>query len=165
MRCSGSWPKALPRLNRIGLRFDTRTLPGLSSSSQTFRHMKTQIFSRLAICLIVSSCIPVIVSAQGTLADYERARGLRSVYMPLAINMPGAAAWIRGTDHFWYRRTVKGGSEFVLVDAANLTRCTAFDHERLAASLSAASGEKYPASNLPRLMWLRSRPNCLSKRS
>ncbi|MCI0487242.1 MAG: S9 family peptidase [Blastocatellia bacterium] len=100
----------------------------------------------LLLGLLLSS---TIIYAQGTAADYERAIGLRDKYRPLAVNIPSRAGWIEKTSRFWYRRTVKGGDEFVLVDAETLARKPAFDHEKLAASLSAASGEKYKPLDLP----------------
>ena len=39
--------------------------------------------------------------------------------------------------------------EFVLVDAATLARKPAFDHERLAAALSKATGQSYTSHKLP----------------
>jgi dipeptidyl aminopeptidase/acylaminoacyl peptidase len=87
--------------------------------------------------------------AQGTLADYQRAQGLRDKFQGLAANIPGQATWIEGTNHFWYRKAVKGGNEFILVDVQALTKKPAFDHEKLAAALSAASGGKYTALTLP----------------
>src|SRR5437899_7746020 len=86
---------------------------------------------------------------QGTSADYQRARGLPDKFEGLALNIPGPANWIGATSRFWYRRSVQGGSEFVLVDAGTLARKPAFDHEKLAASLSAATGQKYKAVTLP----------------
>ena len=55
--------------------------------------------------------------AQGTVADYQRAMGMREKYQELAPNVPEAATWIEKSARFWYRRSVKGGNEFVLVDA------------------------------------------------
>ena len=93
--------------------------------------------------------LPLLVYGQGTLADYERAQGLRKQFEGLALNLPGRVNWIEKTNRFWYRKSVKGGNEFVLVDAETLARHPAFDHEKLAASLSAATGEKYKALDLP----------------
>ena len=56
--------------------------------------------------------------------------------------------WMPG-DKFWYRVLTPTGSEFVLVDAVKGTRTVAFDHEKLAASLSAATSKKYTGSMLP----------------
>jgi len=102
----------------------------------------------IALCLLA----PTLSYAQGTLADYERANGLREKYLGLAVNLPERAAWIEQTSRFWYRKAVKGGNEFVLVDAETLAKKPAFDHEKLAASLSAAAGEKYTALKLPFMM-------------
>lgn len=89
------------------------------------------------------------IAAQGTVADYERAQGLREKFEGLTVNVPGTVTWIEGSHSFWYRKSVKGGHEFVLVDADALSKKPAFDHEKLAAALSAASGEKYTAVTLP----------------
>jgi len=104
---------------------------------------------RTVILLLLLVSFAAVASGQGTLADYERANGLQAKFQASAINLPGAMNWIPRTDHFWYRRTVIGGSEIVWVDAENLTRRPAFDHEKLAASLSSASGQKYTSLKLP----------------
>jgi len=90
-----------------------------------------------------------LVRAQGTLTDYRRGQALAGRSQGLVVDVPGAANWIGETDHFWYTRPVKGGTEFVLVDAAAATRKPAFDHEKLAAAISSASGNKYTALTLP----------------
>jgi hypothetical protein len=87
--------------------------------------------------------------AQGTAADYARANGLRAKYEALVVNVPGPATWIDKTSHFWYRRTGKDGSEFVIVDADTRQKRPAFDHQKLATSLSAATGKTYTARTLP----------------
>ena len=86
---------------------------------------------------------------QGTLADYERASGLREKFQNLAPGVPESASWIASTSRFWYRKTVPGGHEFELVDAATLARRPAFDHEKLAAALSKAAGGTFTARKLP----------------
>ncbi|MFB3854714.1 MAG: DPP IV N-terminal domain-containing protein [Vicinamibacterales bacterium] len=85
----------------------------------------------------------------GILADYERAYGLRDKVQGKVYGTPEAPNWIDKTSKFWYRKTVKGGNEFVLVDAVAASKAPAFDHGRLAASLSAAAGGKYTAVTLP----------------
>ncbi|HET7620073.1 MAG TPA: prolyl oligopeptidase family serine peptidase [Vicinamibacterales bacterium] len=99
----------------------------------------------IAAALLLS---PLSAHAQGTAADYERANGLRETYQALALHVPEPAHWIGKTDRFWYRRSVKGGHEFLIVDAATRARRPAFDHERLAAGLSKADGEKHTAVDL-----------------
>ncbi len=92
---------------------------------------------------------PIAALAQGTAADYERANNLRSNYDSLTSNVPGPASWIDKTSRFWYRKSVRGGNQFVVYDAETKEKRPAFDHERLAASLSTASGNKYTAAALP----------------
>ncbi|HEY7679836.1 MAG TPA: DPP IV N-terminal domain-containing protein, partial [Terriglobia bacterium] len=102
----------------------------------------------LAALVLLLSAAPAAL-AQGTLADYQRAQGLRERFEGLAVNVPGQVTWIEGSNRFWYRKSVRGGNEFVIVDADTLTKGPAFDHEKLAAALSAASGEKYTSLTLP----------------
>ena len=102
--------------------------------------MKSRV--RLGGIALLSIILPVIAGAQGTVADYERSNNLRSRYEGLVVNIAERANWIGDTSRFWYRKSVKGGYEFVLFDAQTLARKPAFDHARLAASLSAASGDK-----------------------
>ena len=92
------------------------------------------------------------LSAQGRPADYERANGLREKFQALALDIPGRVVWIEKTHQFWYRKSVQDGFEFELVDADKLAKQPAFDHEKLAAALNAASGEKVKAANLPFMM-------------
>jgi len=89
-----------------------------------------------------------LLHAQGTSADYARAQALREKFPSLAIDVAGPVNWIGDTGRFWYRKTVPGGHEFVLVDAATGSKKPAFDHARIAASLSAA-GPEYKAATLP----------------
>src|SRR5207245_8207607 len=64
-------------------------------------------------------------------------------------NIVDRPTWIGKTNRFWYRKSVKGGNEFVLVDAETLIKKPAFDHEKLAVSLSTATGKKYTPVTLP----------------
>src|SRR5689334_16337686 len=87
--------------------------------------------------------------AQGTLADYERAQGLQAKARGLVVNVPGTPSWIGKSEHFWYSRTVKGGTEFLIVDAEAGTKKPAFDHDRLAAAISGATGKQCTGLTLP----------------
>ena len=106
------------------------------------------LFWRIAF-LSALLLLPALVSAQVTRADYERANNVRAKFQGLAVNVPERANWIDQTTRFWYRKSVKGGNEFVLVDAETAAKRPAFDHEKLAAALSAAANEKYEALKLP----------------
>src|ERR1017187_588322 len=74
--------------------------------------------------------------AQGTLADYQRGQALGGRSQGLGVDMPGAANGTGKKSHFWYNRSVKGGTEFVLVDAGAAANKGAFDHEKLGAPIS-----------------------------
>jgi hypothetical protein len=93
--------------------------------------------------------LPSLSHAQGTLADYQRAMTLRDRYQNLAINVPDQARWVASTHKLWYRRSVKGGHEFVLVDADTRTKTPAFDQAKLAKALSAALGREITPLDLP----------------
>ena len=111
--------------------------------------METRSFllkTALLICLLAQ---PLTIHAQGTLADYQRANGLRMRLQGLATGIPDRPGWIGSTSRLWYRKSVKFGHEFVLVDAETLVKKPAFDHQRLAASLSTAAGQTFTALMLP----------------
>ncbi|MFO7865632.1 MAG: DPP IV N-terminal domain-containing protein [Candidatus Aminicenantes bacterium] len=52
-------------------------------------------------------------------------------------------------NHFWYRNLIPEGSEFVLIDVKNKKRQRAFDHKKLAASLSELTQKSYKPFELP----------------
>jgi len=106
------------------------------------------LFLMIAI-LSLSMLLPAVAQAQGTSADYERADNLRYKFYGLAVNVPGSPNWIAETNHFWYWKFVKGGTEFIMVDAEAATKKPAFDHEKLAAAINKASGRKDTALMLP----------------
>ncbi|NOT62157.1 MAG: S9 family peptidase, partial [Acidobacteria bacterium] len=109
---------------------------------------KLNLFSLITFCLWLA----VSGYAQGTQADYERANGLREKYSNLAVNVPERANWIGKTPRFWYRKAVKGGAEFVMVNAETLEKTAAFDHEKMAAAVASVlppGREKITALRLP----------------
>src|SRR5512135_3518603 len=52
-----------------------------------------------------------------TQGDYERAAGLREKYQAAIVDIAEPATWIEKSSRFYYRKSVKGGHQFVLVDA------------------------------------------------
>ena len=101
---------------------------------------------------LVVACLtfpPAAASAQGTLADYQRALSLRDRYQNAAIGLTDQARWVPDTHKLVYRRTIAGGHEFLLVDAETSAKTPAFDHARLAAVLSTALGRGVTAAGLP----------------
>ena len=88
---------------------------------------------------------PVTVTAE----DYARAESLlATATSPLVFGASVQPTWLPG-GRFWYRNTVPGGAEFILVDPAAATRSRAFDHERLATAMSAATDTTYAPLQLP----------------
>ncbi len=92
---------------------------------------------------------PAPLAAQGTAADYKRSATVNGRFDGLALNVMDAPQWIGSSDRFGYRKTVEGGHEFELIDAAAGTKRPAFDHARLATALSGATGARYGAATLP----------------
>ena len=99
--------------------------------------------------LVAAAAVPLEVFAQGTIADYQRAMTLREKYTGLAVHVPEAPRWIDQTSRFYYRRTVKGGHEWMLVDGTTQEKRPAFDHAKLAAAVASATGRKATATELP----------------
>ena len=86
---------------------------------------------------------------QGIRDAYARFDSYAERLQDLVHDLPGTAAWLPDSTAFWYRRTGGGTAEFVLVDVRAETKVPAFDHARLAASLSAAADRTYTAVALP----------------
>jgi dipeptidyl aminopeptidase/acylaminoacyl peptidase len=99
--------------------------------------------------VLTVAVVPVALSAQGTAADYERSQALNQRFQGLVTGVADRPVWIGTSNRAWYRVSVKGGNQFILVDAEAKTKAPAFDHARLATSLSSASGGKYTALTLP----------------
>ncbi len=100
------------------------------------------------VTLLVATVVPGL--AQGKLEDYERAQqflvgNLRHLVYVADVN----PHWIEKTKRFWYRKSSPTGSEFILVDAEQNTSAPTFDHQRLAAALSHATGQEFTATDLP----------------
>lgn len=92
-----------------------------------------------ALCMV-----PGLLYSQQTpaelLAAYQRAEQRLAVNVePLVHSAEVRPEWLDG-DRFWYRNRIADGHEFILVDPAHGTRERAFDHERLARALTAATG-------------------------
>ena len=67
-----------------------------------------------------------------TLADYQRAENFLSTNTRSLVYRANVNPnWLDG-GRMWYRNSVEGGAEFVLVDPVKKTRRRAFDHRRLA---------------------------------
>lgn len=84
-----------------------------------------------------------------TAKDYERAEQFMSYNTEKFVDAGNVRPnWLAG-DKFWYLSSSANGTEFILVDPVKRTRAAAFDHQKLATALSAASGKTYEAKKLP----------------
>jgi hypothetical protein len=115
--------------------------------------MNRPVLDRAMFVAVLAVSVALLSSsdagAQGTPADYARAQTLRAAYESLAVDLAGPATAIGNTHRFWYRKTVRGTEQFVAVDADTQRRQPAFDHEKIAASLSKAASRTFKATALP----------------
>jgi dipeptidyl aminopeptidase/acylaminoacyl peptidase len=111
----------------------------------TFRMKSSSHFAAAILCSISFGT----AVGQGTLADYQRAHTLQTKARHLVVDTPGSVTWIGDTHDFWYPKTVKGGTEFVLGHSDQASKSPAFDHEKLAVAISKATGHTYTALTLP----------------
>ena len=110
--------------------------------------MRSRRLIAKAVPWFVIVVLPLQANAQGTLDDYRRAATVNQRIAGLTVNVAQAPTWISPT-RFWYRKSVKGGNEFVMVDAVTGQKQPAFDHARLATALSNATSANYTAVTLP----------------
>src|SRR5215469_13868307 len=88
--------------------------------------------------------------AQITRETYDRAIQMRSgILSPKLKNGFVVPHWIGSQDEFWYKRETAKGYEFVQVDAATGHARPAFNHEKLAQTLSGLTGTQVSADKLP----------------
>lgn len=83
-----------------------------------------------------------------TAADYARAEKFLGYYTNPLVYHAVRPKWTTD-ERLWYRDTDAAGARFVIFDPAKLKKEPAFDHAKLAAALSAASGRTYEAAKLP----------------
>src|SRR5262245_27587543 len=84
-----------------------------------------------------------------TAEDYKRAEKFMGYNTnPLVLRSGVRPTWLPD-ERFWYRVMTEKGAEFILVDPNTGGKEPAFDHAKLAAALSTASGTTYTAYNLP----------------
>ena len=96
--------------------------------------MRTSVRALLALFAFAAAA-----DAQGTLADYRRADSVSSRFGALIVGTPTGPEWLGTSNRAWYRRSVSGGNEWILVDAAAATKAALFDHARLATAVSSVS--------------------------
>jgi dipeptidyl aminopeptidase/acylaminoacyl peptidase len=98
--------------------------------------------------LLIIFCFSSTLSAQGTAADYERANALKGKYEAAAIDIAGIPSWIGNTHRLWYRKLSRGVNAYMIFDADTLQKNAAFDHDKIAASLSKLTNNTYKPHDL-----------------
>ncbi len=119
--------------------------------------MRTKYLSRI-ICLLIimnlsndllSQKLEAYLPNEVSIGEYDRAANFfnknAEQYTSGTVVDP---KWI-DLERFWYRNQVFGGHEFILIDVKNKSRSQAFDHLKLAASLSSAKDTTYESKKLP----------------
>jgi dipeptidyl aminopeptidase/acylaminoacyl peptidase len=104
--------------------------------------------ARVAAAVFVLAMIGLTLMGRATAAP-GRQPTTRPAPPPAVFKAKVVPHWL-DRSHFWYRNQLRGGAwEFVLVDAGAGVRSPAFDADRLALALSAATGKRYAADRLP----------------
>src|SRR5258708_18173598 len=101
----------------------------------------------LAFCgTVFAQQSPIVLTS----ADYARAENFMAYNTtPLVFGAAGRPGWL-ADGRVWYRVVRESGPEFVVADPAKGgARAPAFDHTRLAAALTAASGTALENGKLP----------------
>jgi dienelactone hydrolase len=96
----------------------------------------------MRVLLLLLSCNAF---SQGTRADYQRSFTFADRIQQSGYSAPGPVTAINKSSKFWYR----SGNTFLTVDATTLSKAPSFDHARLAASLTAATGTEVKPDRLP----------------
>ena len=103
----------------------------------------------LLICLLGVLCSPAVL-ADLTVEDYSRAKEFYAHKLAELVYRGSVAPnWIPDSEQFWYRVKTREGKQFVFVDPRRNEHRPAFDHAKLASSLSKAAGAEYSAGALP----------------
>jgi len=73
---------------------------------------------------------------------------LKAKYEVAAIDIAGVPSWIGNTHRLWYRKLSRGVNVYMIFDADTMQKNAAFDHEKIAASLSKLTNIPYQANDL-----------------
>lgn len=90
---------------------------------------------RTLFFLFLCSGFSTSVTAQGTLDDYHRSITIDTLFQNKMYNSPKTFHWM-DNGLLWYMNNSKEGKEYLIVDVQMKSQHLAFDHARLATSLS-----------------------------
>ena len=82
-------------------------------------------------------------------ANYQRADSLPQRFNSSVFNATLTANWYSNGEKFFYLSEVRGVRKFISVEAKTGTKSPAFDHKKLAESLSKSLGRQFSADSLP----------------
>ena len=92
---------------------------------------------------------PEVIFSQITSADYKRADDLALQVAGKVFNGNVRPSWIGETSSFLYEKTTPDGVEYLIVNSENSSRKNAFDQQKFASALGAATGKKVEPGKLP----------------
>jgi len=90
-----------------------------------------------------------ILFGQITPEDYKRADNLSKMVAEKVYYSNVRPSWIGNTSSFFYENNTPRGTEYVIVNAATLSKRAAFDPVKFAKSLEAVTGKKVEPGKLP----------------
>jgi dipeptidyl aminopeptidase/acylaminoacyl peptidase len=91
----------------------------------------------------------IMLHAQGTKADYERANNMRQLVKGKVLGLTGNILWIKATDQVFYSNTTAEGKLFMLANWKKKEKRLAFDHQSVAQQLKEVTGEVVNPADLP----------------
>ena len=121
----------------------------MTTSLHTGRSIPARRVTAVSIFGLLLASVTYDAKAQGTVEDYARSEALSERLDGTVIGDVDAISWNGASDAVWYRRTVSGGHDFVLVDLTSLDKRPAFDHAGLADALDEVMEEPVSAVTLP----------------
>ena len=101
------------------------------------------------ICCLLVLFIKTTKAQTLTAQNYQRAESFLAYNTNALIDNASARPNWLPNGKFWYRILTTKGSEYIVVDPVKKTKTTAFDQQKVAASLSSATGKQYDADHLP----------------
>ncbi|MEE2886724.1 MAG: DPP IV N-terminal domain-containing protein [Planctomycetota bacterium] len=94
-------------------------------------------------------CTPVIAQERVTKANYKLAHKYSSSFLrQFTYSTSVSPSWIGKSERFWYSFRTSSGTKYWLVDANARTKHPLFDHAKVAAGVSSATGKAVDATKL-----------------
>ncbi|HKG06429.1 MAG TPA: DPP IV N-terminal domain-containing protein, partial [Pedobacter sp.] len=90
-----------------------------------------------------------IANAQGRLVDYQNAEALNGMMQKKIYYSPENVQWLPLKKSFFYTLRTPKGREFLITDTKEYHKTSAFDKEKLAASLFSSTNDNINAAELP----------------